>query len=88
MIPLKLFISHCRGVAFIKVDNITDTAFSSEHWCNSVAQENKEPGLIMRAGSLSAREVEPEDQEFTNSVSKGTTTNSKASMQKSEHLNH
>lgn len=42
----------------------------------------------MQAGSLSAWEVETEDQEFTISVSKRTTTNSKAQMQKSENLNH
>lgn len=88
MIPLKLFLSICCGVVFIKVDNITDTTFSSESWYHSAAQENKEPGLIMQAGSLSAWEVETEDQEFTISVSKRTTTNSKAQMQKSENLNH
>lgn len=42
----------------------------------------------MQAGSLSAREVETEDQEFMISVLKRTTTNSKVQMQKSENLNH
>lgn len=86
MISLKLFISNCRGVVFIKVDNITDTTFSSESWYNSAIQENKEPGLIMHAGTLCAREVETEHQEFTNSVSERATTNSKVQMRKSENL--
>lgn len=89
MIPLKLFISSCHGMVFIKVDNITDTTFSSESWYNSATQENKEPGLIMHAGTLCAWEVETEDQEFMNSVSeRTTTTNSKVQMRKSENLNH